>query len=308
MKTYFSIDSFSPKNFSIISIGAFDGIHLGHLSLIEKVVLKSLEKNFSSILLSFNPHPRKILGKEDHFKYLSLLCEKIKLVQRTKIEHFIVEPFTKELASLDSEKFIQILVEKLHMKSLIVGYDHHLGSEREGNFENLKKLSKKYDFFLEAIPPFKLEGHIVSSTQIKKALLLSDLAWANKALTSPYGLFGKVVHGDKLGKKLGFPTANLNFDRSKFLPRYGVYAVKVIVKNKDYFGLLNLGIKPTFSKEELKAEVYILDFDEVIYDQEIYISFLLFIREEKKFSSTIALTSQIQQDEKKARKFFASLA
>lgn len=309
MKTYFSIDSYTHKKPSVLTLGAFDGLHLGHLKLIERVMERAKQKDMVSILLSFDPHPSKIINGKLTTSYLSTPYEKELLVKETKLDYFIIEPFTKRLAQLSPEDFIEKLLEKLHMKELIIGPNHYLGRNKQGDISYLKKLSLKYNFYLEILNPYKLKNQILSSSKIRRCLLEEKegegIQWANKALGKPYMLCGLVIKGDKLGRTIGFPTANIDVSKDKLLPRNGVYAVKIFLKGVFYLGMLNIGIRPTFAKNDLRVEVHIFDFNTFIYNEKICVLFLDKIREEKKFFSITELINQIKKDEKKIRQLFS---
>ena len=303
MKVYRSIDQFPADIKTVITIGTFDGLHKGHQYILKR--LNEIAKNESaeSVLLTFFPHPRHVLFPEDQsLKLLNTIDEKIKELEKTGLQHFIIHEFTKEFSRTKSINFIRdILVSKLKMQYMVVGYDHHFGRNREGSFKELKELSELYHFNLEEIPAQEAEDVTVSSTKIRNALLEGKVQKANALLGYSYILSGRVVHGNKLGRTIGFPTANIALADYKLLPKPGVYAVKVEIDDSHYFGMLNIGV------ETYKVEVHIFNFSKQIYDQDISVEIIKRIRDEKQFDDLIALGDQLKRDENKCKKLFKLL-
>lgn len=303
MRVFHNILDFSGCENPVLTLGMFDGIHLGHQGIIQNLNNIAEEVKGESILLTFEPHPRVVLGKNtDDLQLLTTLDEKVELLKNLGLQNLILHPFTKVFSELSSEEFVKkLLIEKIGIHTLIIGYNHHFGKNREGNFEQLKQLSEEYGFNLKQIEEVKSNDNSVSSTEIRSALNNSDLDFVLKGLGRNYRLSGKVVHGDKLGRTLGFPTANLEVEKYKLIPENGVYIVKVHFQNQIYKGLLSIGTRPTVTNSnEKRVEVYILDFEQDIYDEIISIEILKKIRDDKKFDSVDELVQQMERDKKKA--------
>ena len=299
MKVYTSIDQFEKLDNAIVTTGTFDGVHIGHQKIISR--LKEIAKldNGETVLLTFFPHPRVVLFPDnDDLKMLSTEEEKISLLEYYGIDHLIIHPFTKEFSRLGSVEFVRnILVNKIGTKKLVIGYNHHFGRNREGTFEHLKEFGHIYGFNVEEIPALDIDNVNVSSTKIRNAILAGDIKTASLYLGHLYSLSGIVVEGNKLGRKIGFPTANLFVEHNyKMIPRNGVYAVDVSVNGRKYSGMLNIGHRPTIGKSEKSIEVNIFDFDEDIYNQKINVCFKERIRDEVKFPDLNALKDQLTKD------------
>ena len=310
MKVYHSIDQFPSNVNTVITIGTFDGLHKGHQYILKRLNEIAEKQAAESVLLTFFPHPRHVLFPEDQsLKLLNTIDEKIKELEKLGVQHFIIHEFTKEFSRLKSINFIRdTLVNKLNMKYMVVGYDHHFGRNREGSFDELNELSQLYYFELEEIPAQEAEDVTVSSTKIRNALLKGKVQKANALLGYNYILSGQVIHSKQLGRKIGFPTANIQIKNDrKLIPADGVYAVKVNVDNNKYYGMLNIGIKPTTENNNHQIEVHIFDFSEQIYGQEIYVELVKRIRDEKKFNDLNALQHQLKKDENNCKKFFKIL-
>ncbi len=292
-----------PLNFStVITIGSFDGIHLGHKKLFRKTI--ELAEKFSAVpvVVSFDPHPRKVLFPEAHFKFLTTLEEKIYLLHKEKIKKLVFIPFTMEVAGLSPEIFVQeYIVDGLRTKGVVVGFNFRFGKNRKGDTEVLKKYGEKYGFVVEKVDPVQINNYVVSSSLIRSLLEKGELELANKMLGHFYFLTGKVIEGAGRGRKLGFPTANLEISPEKLIPASGVYAVKVYLEKKEFHGVMNIGTKPTFMEKTLSVEVHIFDFCDNIYGKNIRVELIKFIREERKFSSIEELKKQITKDCKLAR-------
>ncbi len=296
MKVYFPKDL--PLNFNTtITIGSFDGVHLGHIALFEKTNQLAQQLKVEPLVVSFDPHPRNVLFPQSNFKLLTTLEEKLYLLSQIGIKNLAIIPFTKSLAEFSPELFIQdYIIDKFKAKGIVIGFDFRFGKERKGNAEYLKKLSEKYHFIVEIISPVVFDGIVVSSSLIRKFIENAQLEEANKLLGRPYFILGKVIKGKERGKLIGFPTANLEIHPLKLLPPAGVYAVWVIYKDKKFKGALNIGIRPTFDEKELSVEVHILNFNKDIYGEIIKIEFIKYIRNELKFSSIEDLKKQIKKD------------
>lgn len=289
----------------MLTLGMYDGVHIGHESIIKKLIQIADEVDGESTLLTFEPHPRVVLSNENvDLQLLTPLDEKIKLLEKAGLRNLVLHPFTKEFSQLSSEEFVRdLLVKKMGVHTIIIGHDHHFGKNREGNFEQLQKLSKELDFNLIKIEEVKNNYLLISSTQIRNALFEGNAGFAHKGLGRFYSLSGKVIHGDKLGRTLGFPTANLELPQYKLIPKDGVYFVKTHVNNQIYKGLLSIGNRPTVTNSnEKRVEVFILDFNEEIYGETICVELIEFIRDDKKFDSLNELIEQMNLDKEFAKR------
>ncbi len=293
---------------SVVTIGTFDGVHLGHRKIIELLNKSASRIGGKSVVISFRTHPRKVLGKSD-LKLLTPGEEKIELLEKAGVDLLIYTDFTKEIARMTAVEFTEkILMQKLHVRHLIVGFNHRFGKDRGGDYATLVRMRSKYSFEVIQAPPVYLGDKPVSSTLIREALARGDVKLANSMLGYDYFLYGKVIEGDRLGRKIGFPTANLAVNPEKLMPKVGVYLVRVTVDQKNYYGLLNYGFKPTVGgKLEAVAEVHILDFNKDIYGQKIKVEFIERIRDEKKFSSLNELKRQIINDLNQTMTFLRKL-
>lgn len=286
----------SPK---VLSLGMFDGVHLGHISIINLLKNKAQENNLDTALLTFWPHPRKVFNPEDNIKLLNTLDEKLNLLENTGIDIVFLKSFDENFRNLSGEDFVRkILIEKLNMKHIIIGHDHVFGKNKSGNFELLQKLSKELDFEVQQLEAIKEGENNISSTKIRNCLANGNIIGANKMLGYRYSVSGKVIDGKKLGRTIGYPTANIEVDELKLLPKKGAYIVEVDVKNKFYKGMLSIGTNPTVNGEKLTVEVYILDFNEDIYGEEITVKFRDFLHEEIKFESLEKLIERLDEDKK----------
>lgn len=285
----------------MVTVGTFDGLHLGHQKIIRRMTELAKENNGETILVTFDPHPRLVVNSNSHeIKFINTLKRKFDLLSKLGIDHLIIVPFTKKFAQTTSEDFIiNYLVKNIGTKKLIVGYDHHFGRNREGNYQKLHQLGKKYRFDVEEITAQYIDDKAVSSTKIRKALMDGNVKLANKMLGYEYSITGVVVEGNKIGRSIGFPTANIEIeDKYKLIAARGVYACKVDVNGKIYHGMGNIGTRPTVGINGLVTEVHIFDFDKDIYGEEITIFFIDRIRDEKKFENLGELKKQLNKDRK----------
>ncbi|MCB0430378.1 MAG: bifunctional riboflavin kinase/FAD synthetase [Flavobacteriales bacterium] len=308
MKVYRSIESFEVKGPKVVTLGTFDGVHSGHRKILNRLRQISRQQNMPSVLLTFFPHPRMVLqNKQSDLKLLNTLDEKIALLESEQLDHLIIHPFTLEFSRMSHTEFVrEMLVNRIGVKKLVVGYNHQFGRNREGSFEQLKELSQTFEFDVEEIPAEDIDEVIVSSTKIREALMEGQLKVANLYLGYDYQLSGKVVAGDRIGRSIGFPTANIQIgDPNKLIPANGVYAVTVQVEDTWYNGMLNIGNRPTVKGQEQRVEVHIFDFQRSIYDLEVVIRLKEKIRNEKDFGDLTALTSQLRSDKEKALKVLA---
>ena len=300
MKVYHSIDQFPSDIKSVLTLGTFDGVHKGHKYVLKRMNEIAKKEGGESVLLTFYPHPRHVLQPEDQkLKLLNTIEEKIKELEKSGIQHFVIHEFTKDFSRTKSVNFIRdLLVNKLKMKHMVVGYDHHFGRNREGSYNELKELSELYNFKLEQIPPQDESEVTVSSTKIRKLLSNGSVEKANAYLGYNYLINGIVVKGNEIGRTIAYPTANILIENKwKLIPCDGVYIVKVFLKNKQYFGMLNIGNKPTLNNSKHSLEVHIFDFSDDVYDSDIKVEFLKRIRDEKQFDSLEDLQGQLKIDE-----------
>jgi riboflavin kinase/FMN adenylyltransferase len=285
----------------VLTIGTFDGVHLGHRKIIDALRQRASEMKGQSVIFTFDPHPRKIVAPEEaSLRLLTTLEEKIALFEQSGIDHLIVYPFTPEFSRLTYEEFVEtVLVSQIHLKFLVVGYDHKFGKNRQGDFEFLQKCAARFDFQVEKLDVLLMNEANVSSTKIREAIQKGDFQTANAFLGYPFALHGTVVEGQKLGRKIQFPTANVQAsDPDKIIPGYGVYAVRAVVAGKSHLGMLNIGSRPTVNHnaDNRSIEVHILDFEADIYGKTIELVFYKKLREEQKFASLDALKEQLAQD------------
>jgi riboflavin kinase/FMN adenylyltransferase len=299
MKVFYGLEHLEPIENAVVTSGTIDGVHLGHQKILARLAEIARKKNGHSVLITFWPHPRLVLGNRGKdLKLLSTIDEKIDLLRSFGLDYLIVIPFTKEFSQLTSEQFVcDILVEQIGTKMLVIGYDHHFGRNREGSFEYLSENADVFGFEVEEIPRQDIDHIGISSTKIREALKSHDIVAANEFLGRSYELRGKVIHGDSLGKKLGFPTANIDVTEDyKLIPQDGVYAVEVEFYGSQLQGMLNIGMRPTIDGNKRQMEVHIFEFDQDIYGETLIVRFLDFIRNEKKFSDIQELKEQLQKD------------
>lgn len=300
MKIHRDLNNFRAVN-PVLTIGTFDGVHLGHRKIIERLNNLAEKIGGESVIFTFDPHPRKVVApNETNLRILTTLDEKIELFEKSGIDHLIIYPFTPEFAQLSYEMFVeQILVGQIHTKYLVVGYDHKFGKNRQGGFEFLKKCADRLEFQIEKLDVLLMNESNISSTKIREAIQKGDFETANAFLGYIFPLHGTVVEGQKLGRKIQFPTANVAAsDPDKIIPGYGVYAVEVKVQNKTYQGMLNIGSRPTVNNnaDHRSVEVHLFNFESDIYDEKIELLFYTKLREEQKFSSIDVLKEQLVQD------------
>lgn len=309
MKIYDNFNDFQPIPHAVVTIGTFDGVHLGHQKILKRLRVLADQSHGETVLITFWPHPRMVLRPDSHnIRLLSTFEEKNRLLEEFGVDYLVSIPFTKAFSETSSEEFIHhILIEKIQTKILVIGYDHKFGKGREGGFDHLHANQEKYGFELEEIPREDIDSIGISSTKIRQALENGDVVSANNFLGRPYYLRGTVVQGRQIGRSIGFPTANIEIaDENKLIPSDGAYIVQVSVEGKTINGMLNIGHRPTLSGLNKTIEVHLFDFDRVIYGVDIDIFFLDFLRPEMKFSGLPELTEQLNRDRIKARKFFES--
>jgi len=311
VKIHRDLNSFQAKN-PVLTIGTFDGVHLGHRKIITRLQEIARGMNGESVIFTFDPHPRKVVApNESSLRILTTLDEKIELFEQSGIDHLIIYPFTPEFAQLSYEQFVEeILVGQIHTKYLVVGYDHKFGKNRQGDFEFLKNCAARLDFQIEKLDVLLMNESSVSSTKIREALQKGDVETANAFLGYPFTLHGTVVQGQQLGRKIQFPTANIEAsDPDKIIPGFGVYAVQVKVQEQWYQGMMNIGNRPTVNHnaDHRSIEVHIFDFGADIYDLPIELMFFKKLREEQKFPSIEMLKEQLSQDKADTLFYFQSV-
>ena len=310
MKIYRDIKNFNVAN-SVIAIGSFDGVHQGHEEIIRKVKDISQKINGESVIFTFYPHPRQVLFPNDkNLKLITTIEEKEELFEKAGIQNLIVYPFTKEFSNLNYKNFVrEILVKKLHIKALVIGYDHHFGKNREGGCEMLDELSKIYHFPVYKTGALTVNNLNISSTRIRETLKKGEIENTNRLLGYHFRLYGTVVEGYKTGRKINFPTANIKpLNKNKIIPGRGVYAVRVYANNEFYPGMLNIGFRPTVNHKDTieNIEVHIIGFQGNLYNKNLKINFYKKIREEQDFNSLENLQKQLETDKKNIIDFFKS--
>ncbi len=299
LKVFRNFNEYTSQKPLALSLGMFDGVHLGHKSIIDELIKVGGENHLETAVLTFWPHPRFVFNPSENLKLLNTLEEKTFLMEKYNIENLFLKEFDEEFRNLTGEEFVrQILVDKLHVKYLIIGYDHSFGKNKSGNFELLQKLSKELDFEVEQMEAINIHENNISSTKIRKALLDGNIREANEMLGYSYSVSGTVVHGKKIGRTIGYPTANIETDSIKLLPKKGAYIVEVFVKDQQYKGMLSIGTNPTVNGEKLTVEVYILDFDDDIYDEKITVKFRDFLHDEIKFEGLEKLIERLDEDKR----------
>jgi riboflavin kinase/FMN adenylyltransferase len=306
VKVYTNFEEIQKIKNPILTIGAFDGVHVGHQKIIEQLNKIGNEVGGESVIFTFSKHPRMVLQPDTHgLKLLQSQEEKLEKLEKLGLKHIILYPFTKEFANITAEDFLKhFLLEKLGIHTLVIGYDHQFGKNREGNFNYLQEQSKILPFNVMEIDAQEVDAVNVSSSKIRQAITNGDMRTASHYLNEPFQLWGKVVHGNKLGRTIGYPTANIELNDSlKIIPKMGVYGIQIHLEdNRTLQGMLNIGIKPTINEgNNISIEAHIFDFSENIYDLRIKVDLIQFIREEKKFTSVNELKEQLEKDEKLVR-------
>ncbi len=310
MKIYHGLEDFAPIHNAVVTIGTFDGVHLGHQKILKRLSSVAQRIGGETVLLTFWPHPRIVLYPEYDLKLLTTMEEKTALLEKYGINHLVRIRFTKEFAALSSEEYIrQVLVEKIGTKKLVIGHDHRFGKNRAGNFADLVAKEKVYGYEVEEIPKQEIDDITINSTRIRNALNEGNIHIGNEYLGRAYSITGKVVKGDELGRKIGFPTANISVNSPhKLIPYNGSYAVQVSFPNQNhiYSGMMNMGYRPTVDGRKHSIEVHIFNFDKTIYGKTLTISFLKLIRPEEKFDSLEDLKIQLRKDKLLAQQILKS--
>ncbi|MEY2647636.1 MAG: hypothetical protein RL282_349 [Bacteroidota bacterium] len=302
MQVHFQLDALPRFKNAVITIGTFDGVHTGHQSILKTLLEQAAQVNGESVVITFHPHPRRVLNNADAPSLLTSLDERIERFHEYGIDHLVIVPFDPSFSEMTADEYVeQFLVGNFHPKCIVIGYDHRYGKNRAGDFELLSELGKKYNYSVCEIPEKSLNDSRISSTHVRQALLTGNIKLANHLLSYPFQLEGMVVEGDKLGRTLGFPTANLYItDSDKIIPASGVYAVSVFLKGplgtRNFQGMMNIGYRPTVNGKERRIEVHIFSFDEVIYGEKLKVALLDYVRKEMKFSGLEALKEQLMHD------------
>lgn len=308
MKIVSALESQFEKE-SVVTIGTFDGVHIGHRKIIQRLVKKANKKNRASLVLTFYPHPRIVLNKDTNIKLLNTLEEKSDLMESLGVDHLVVKKFTLEFSRLSAETFVkEILVDTLKCKEIIIGYDHRFGRNRAANIDDLKEYGEIYDFKVTEISAQEINEVAVSSTKIRQALTSGDLKTANSYLGSFYTLSGTIIKGKGIGKPMGYPTANLHIEEPfKLIPKNGVYAVRSEIEETYFYGMMNIGSNPTVNEEGGQfIEVNYFDFSDNLYGEKIRIELLERLRDEEKFDSLEELKAQLDKDKSQALKISES--
>ncbi|MCF8323140.1 MAG: bifunctional riboflavin kinase/FAD synthetase [Flavobacterium sp.] len=305
MNVSHSINAFSTSKKTIVTLGTFDGVHLGHQSILKKLLEATENGVYESVVLTFYPHPRMVLQQEYSLQLLNSIEEKTVLFEQFGIDHLIIHPFDESFSKLSAEAFVQkILVDQLHIHKIIIGHDHRFGENRTANITDLIQFGKKYNFEVEQINAEAINKIAVSSTNIRTALANGSIQLANRYLGYDYSFSGKVILGKQLGRTLGFPTANLILiEPYKLIPKEGAYIVYSALNNTRIYGMMNIGNNPTLGENERTIEVHFFDLNEDLYDSVLCISLLAFIRPEEKFSSVEALKTQLEKDRDFSKKY-----
>lgn len=309
MKTFKPASSFKSNNKTVVTIGTFDGVHLGHRKIIKRLNQVADERGVDSSLLTFFPHPRMVLQQKQDLKLINTIDERVDLLSKTGLNHLIIEPFTIDFSRLKAEEYVEkYLVNYLNAAVVIVGYDHRFGRNRTANIDDLRKFANTYNFEVEEISKQDIDDVAISSTKIRKAITDGNIDLANNYLTQPFLLSGKVIKGKQLGNKLGYPTANLDLKEDyKIIPKAGSYVVSSTIGQHTYFGMMNIGLNPTVNQSDKKSiETHFFDFDENLYGKRLQIKLLKRIRDEKKFESVEMLKDAMKADESFSRQYIKS--
>jgi riboflavin kinase / FMN adenylyltransferase len=309
LNIFHSINEFHSDKKTIVTLGTFDGVHLGHAAILKKLTQNTQNGVFESTVLTFFPHPRMVLQGKSDLKLLNTINEKIELLEKIGIDNLIIHPFDEKFAELNAEAFVRtILVEQLHVQKIIIGYDHRFGKNRTANIDDLISFGVQYGFEVEQISAQEIDEISISSTKIRTALEEGDVQLANEYLGYRYFLSGTVVKGKQLGRTIGFPTANIALDEEyKLVPQNGVYVVQAEIDGNFIFGMMNIGFNPTVQGKQKTIEVHLFDFDADIYNRQIQVSIVQRIRSEKKFESLELLTNQLKEDRNFSKKYLQNL-
>ena len=304
MQVHYGFKSYKKVKNPIVTVGTFDGIHFGHQKIIQRLQNIAKKNNGESVLLTFDPHPRKVLLKDHGLKLIHTINEKINILENLGLDHLVIYPFTKEFSKFSAKRYIdELLIQMLGTHTLVIGYDHHFGKDREGNIDLLKKYEKSNPFYLEEIKAHEIEEIKISSTKVRSAIEKGNLHLVNDYCGHFYEFSGEVVRGNGIGKTIGTPTANIKLNSNeKIIPLDGVYAVICQIKDANYKGIMNIGFKPTVDEGQKRTvEIHLFDYEKDIYGQDLRTKVIERIRDEVKFNSLKELKSQILKDNEKAK-------
>jgi riboflavin kinase/FMN adenylyltransferase len=303
MKTIHGIENFPADEASIVTIGTFDGVHLGHQQILKQLIDTSRKSKLKSVLLTFFPHPRMVLQPDVPMHLIQTIEERERALAKTGLDYLVIHPFSAEFSRLSADDYVKrVLVQQLNVQKVVVGYDHRFGRNRTASLEDMYHYADIYDFELIEIDAKKIDSTAVSSTKIRKAIDEGNIELANTYLGQPFTLEGMIVHGDKRGRELSYPTANMDLKNPhKIVPKQGVYLVKSNLSNRVIYGMMNIGTKPTFDASMPSIEVHFFDWNGDLYGQAVQVELLKWVREERKFSSVEELQTQIQADEQYCR-------
>ncbi len=309
MNIYHNINDFKPVKNAVVTIGTFDGVHVGHRKIIAQIKEVAEASGGETVILTFFPHPRMILNPEDEsIKLISTIKEKAELLEQLGVDHLIITPFSRDFSNQTAEDYIRdVLVNKIGTRKIVIGYDHHFGKDRKGSLADLLKFAPVYGFEVIEIPEQDIEDVAVSSTRIREALKAGNFETANACLGYPFFLTGKVMRGDRIGTQIGFPTANIAIEEKyKLIPGDGIFAVKVLVKDKTHTGMAYIGTRPTVNGSTRNIEVNLFDFDDDIYGQLIRMEFHHYVRGDMKLNGLDELKARIAQDKEEILAYFGS--
>lgn len=304
MQVHYGFESYKNIKNPIVTVGTFDGVHFGHQKIIQRLQKIAKKNNGESVLLTFDPHPRKILLNDQGLKLIHTINEKINILENLGLNHLVIYPFTLEFSKFSAKRYIdELLIQKLGTHTLVIGYDHHFGNDREGNIDLLKKYEKSNPFYLEEIKAHEIEEIKISSTKVRSAIEKGNIHLVNDYCGHFYEFSGEVVHGNGIGKTIGTPTANIKLNSNeKIIPLDGVYAVVCQIKDTNYKGIMNIGFKPTVDEGQKRTvEIHLFDYEKDIYGQDLRTKVIERIRDEVKFNSLKELKSQILKDNEKAK-------
>jgi riboflavin kinase/FMN adenylyltransferase len=305
LNIFHSINDFKSNKKTILTLGTFDGVHVGHKKILERVTQNTENGKYESLVLTFFPHPRMVLHGQSEVKLLNTIDEKINLLEKAGIQNLVIHPFDEKFSRLTAEEFVKtVLVDRFQIQKIIIGHDHRFGKNRTADINDLIAFGQQYNFEVEQISVQEIDAVSISSTKIRNALMEGNMALANDYLGYDYFLTGTIAKGKQLGRTIGFPTANLKIKENyKLIPQNGAYVVKSIIDQKTVYGMMNIGYNPTVAGENLSIEIHYFNFDQDIYDQKITVSILERLRPEQKFGSVDLLKEQLKKDQKTALEY-----